>query len=434
MLNADASLVDIAHDLRRDRRRVTRYVGELLDRAEAIEPVLRCLLPEASRRERLLSEAGELTRRYPSDSIRPALYGVPVGVTDMIFVEGLPTRCGSALPPEVFDAPESSLVTALRARGALVFGKTTVDEFAWAEPTATRNPVNVEHTPGGASAGAAAGVAAGLFPLAVGVQTNRSIIGPAAFTGVAGYKPTHGRVPTDGMVYCAPSLDVVGLFAQDAAGLLHAASLVVPDWTPSPPSDLPRLAVPDGAYLDPVSGEPRRVFDAQLESLRWAGYEIEYELFPSREDLAEHYRLAGDLLHGEMARVHGAWFRDWASLYRPGTVRAIEKGWDVKEEGLVRARDGREALRDEIQGLMDRAAIDFMICPSSNGPAPRGDRPTGYGAMTTLWSYAGMPCVGLPGATTEAGLPLGLQLVGRHGKDEALLECARFIHRKLLVR
>ena len=434
MLTADASLVDIAHDLRRDRRKVTEYLGAVLDRAEAIEPVLRSLIPEAGRRERIIAEATELVRRHPVASTRPPLYGVPVGVKDLIAVEGLPTRCGSAIPPEVFAVPESSVVTGLRAQGALILGKTTVDEFAWAEPTATRNPVNLEHTPGGSSAGSVAGVAAGLFPLALGTQANRSIIGPAAFSGVAGYKPTHGRVPTDGMVFCAPSMDVLGFFAQDAASLHLAATLIVPDWTPAAPAELPRLGVPDGAFLDPVSGGPRRLFEAQLESLRWAGYEIKPVLFPSRDDLAAWYRSAGDLLHGEMARVHATWFRDWGSLYRPGTVRAIEKGREVKEDGLVRAREGQAALRDEIHTLMDRGGVDFWVCPSSNGPAPRGDRPTGYGAMTTLWSYAGLPCVSLPGAFTESGLPLGLQLVGRHGRDEAVMECARFVHRKLEVR
>jgi len=118
-------------------------------------------------------------------------------------------------------------------------------------------------------------------------------------------------------------------------------------------------------------------------------------------------------------------------LYRPGTVRAIEKGNDVREADLKRAREGQRLLRESIHAMMDKHGIDFWICPSSNGPAPRGDRPTGYGAMTALWSYAGLPCVSLPGAKTEKGLPLGLQLVGRFECDEALLDCARYVHRKL---
>jgi Asp-tRNA(Asn)/Glu-tRNA(Gln) amidotransferase A subunit family amidase len=210
-----------------------------------------------------------------------------------------------------------------------------------------------------------------------------------------------------------------------------AASLVLPDWAPPPPAELPRLGVPDGAFLEPVSGDPRRVFESQLESLRWAGYDIDYLLFYAREDLFRIHRDANALLHGEMARVHGAWFRDYGSLYRPGTVRAIEKGHEVKDDDLVRAREGQEVIREGLSRLMDEHGIDFWVCPSSNGPAPRGDRPTGYGAMTLLWSYAGLPCIGLPGATTDEGLPLGLQLVGRFGTDERLLDCARFVQRKL---
>jgi len=431
MLTADAPLVDAADTLRHGRRKVSDYLSEILDRVEAIEPVLRALLPEPGRRERVLSEARELNRRHPGDQSRPPLYGVPVGVKDLIAVGGMPTRCGSALLPEVFEAPESSVVTGLRTQGAIVLGKTTMDEFACAEPSSTRNPVDVAHTPGGSSAGSAAGVGAGFFPLAIGTQTSRSIIGPAAFCGVVGYKPSYGRVPTDGLVFLAPSMDVLGLFTQDAAGMALAASLVVPGWTRPSPGELPRLGVPDGAFIEPVSGEPREVFESQLESLRWAGYDIEYVLFYAREDLTSFHRQASALFHGEMARVHGVWFRDYASLYRPGTVRALDRGREVKEDDLARARDGQGVMREALHSLMDGQGIDFWVCPSSNGPAPRGDRPTGYGAMTTLWSYAGLPCVSLPGATTEAGLPLGLQLIGRFGQDEALLSCARYVHRKL---
>jgi len=432
MLTVDAPLVEAADALRRGRRRVSDYLNEILDRADAIGPTLRALLPESGRRERVLAEARELTRRNPVDQVRPPLFGVPIGVKDLISVAGLPMRCGSALPPEIFEVFESPVVTGLRAQGAIVLGTTTMDEFGYSEPSSARNPVHVSHTPGGSSAGSAAGVAAGLFPLGLGTQTSRSIVGPAAFCGVVGFKPSYDRVPMTGVVCCAPSLDVLGLFTQDAAGMALAASLVIPGWRPDPPGKLPRLGVPDGAFLEPVSGEPRRVFDSQLESLRWAGYDLDHVLFYAREDLKRLHRQAVALLHGEIARVHGAWFGEYASLYRPATVRAIEKGREVKDDDLVHAREGQILIRDGLNALMDEHGIDFWICPSSNGPAPRGDRPTGYGAMTALWSYAGLPCVSLPGATTETGMPLGLQLVGRYGSDESLLDCARYVQRKLV--
>jgi Asp-tRNA(Asn)/Glu-tRNA(Gln) amidotransferase A subunit family amidase len=248
---------------------------------------------------------------------------------------------------------------------------------------------------------------------------------------VVGYKPSYGRVPTDGLIYCAPSLDVIGLFTQDCAGMFLAASVLVPNFRPEPPRRLPRLGVPDGAFLLPVSGEPRRLFEAQLESLRWAGYEIENLLFYSREDLSDYHAQARDLLHGEMARVHEVWARDYASLYRPGTLRAIETGRAVPEARLEATRRGQEVLRGAIHSLMDEHGVDFLVCPSSNGPAPRGDRPTGTGAMTTIWSYAGLPVMSLPGAKTAAGMPVGLQLIGRFGRDEALVDAAQYIHRKL---
>jgi Asp-tRNA(Asn)/Glu-tRNA(Gln) amidotransferase A subunit family amidase len=424
--------VETAGALRHGRRSVVDYVSEVLDRVDMVDPVLRAVLPEPNRRDRLLDDAHALERRYPDPESRPPLYGILLGVKDLLNVDGLPTRCGSAVPPEIFAGPESTVVRTLRTHGALVFGKTTLDEFAYVEPASTRNPVNPAHSPGGSSSGSAAGVGAGFFPLGIGSQSTRSLIGPAAFSGVVGFKPTHGRVPTDGLTYLAPSLDTIGFFAQDTAGVHLAAALAVPDWVRPDPPELPRIGVPAGCFLEPVSGEPSRVFEAQLESLRWAGYEIREVFFYTREDLKALHRQVMNLLRGEMARVHSTWFRDHGSLYRPGTARAIEKGREIPESELARAREAQQTIREAVTRLMDDHGIDLWTCPSSNGPAPRGDRPTGYGAMTAIWSAAGMPCISLPGAATASGLPLGLQLIGRHGADELLVDWARFIHRKLV--
>jgi Asp-tRNA(Asn)/Glu-tRNA(Gln) amidotransferase A subunit family amidase len=150
-----------------------------------VEPHIRALLPERRRLSRLRTEARQLAERWPDPSTRPPLYGIPVGIKDLFRVDGFPTRAGSQLPARLFAGPEAPVVSALRAAGALVLGKTAMDEFACCEPPPTRNPHHLAHTPGGSSSGSAAAVAAGLCPLALGTQTSRSVIGPAAFCGPA---------------------------------------------------------------------------------------------------------------------------------------------------------------------------------------------------------------------------------------------------------
>ena len=195
------------------------YLEETCARLDELEPQLCAFLPESERRTRLRAEARALLARFPDAIERPALFGVPVGIKDLFRVAGFETRAGSCLPPEVFAGAEASIVTRLRQAGALVLGKTTTEEFAYrGTPPPTRNPHNLAHTPGGSSSGSAAAVAAGLCPLALGTQTLRSTIGPAAYCGTVGFKLSHARVPLDGLVLLSASIDSLGLFTLDVAG------------------------------------------------------------------------------------------------------------------------------------------------------------------------------------------------------------------------
>src|SRR5215212_3957574 len=229
-LISEALLPGTAERLRSENVALADYVEQVERRVRSIDPHIRALLPEPDRLGRLLRDAARLRERYPNPASRPALFGVMAGVKDLIRVDGFPTRAGSALPDSLFAGPEASVVGRLRASGALILGKTAMDEFAYVEPPATRNPHNLAHTPGGSSGGSAAAVAAGLCPLALGTQTSRSVIGPAAFCGIVGFKPTFGRIPTDGVVPLSPSFDTVGLLTQDVAGAILAATVLVPHW------------------------------------------------------------------------------------------------------------------------------------------------------------------------------------------------------------
>jgi Asp-tRNA(Asn)/Glu-tRNA(Gln) amidotransferase A subunit family amidase len=378
-------------------------------------------VPEPDRWHRIRREVSALEARTRDGADRPALYGVAVGIKDCFRVDGLPTRAGSELPSELFGGSEASAVSTLRAAGAVILGKTAMDEFAYGEPARTRNPHNLAHTPGGSSSGSAAAVAAGLCPLALGTQTSRSVIGPAAFCGVVGFKPSFGRLGIEGVVPLAPSFDTVGMFTQDVAGMNLAAATLIPDWQSMDEGRRPVLGVPEGKFLTWTLEAGRQAFEEHVAQLSDAGFEVLRLPFFSDEAVEEMDQRAMTLLHGEMARVHAEWFRRYPDRYRPRTARAIQRGQAVTDQELVACRAHRQAFRTQVETLMREVAIDLWITPASAGPAPVGLELTGWGGMTTAWSYAGMPCATVPAGRDASGLPLGLQGVAPTGWDEHLL-------------
>src|SRR5438067_10762135 len=256
MLISPAPLAATANALRSSQLDLLTYIDEICKRIDAAEPLIHALLPEQNRRQRLLAEAATLQKRFPDPTSRPPLYGILLGVKDMFRVDGFPTQAGSQLPAELFAGPEAACVTLLRNAGALILGKTISAEFAWIEPGPTRNPHNLDHSPGGSSSGSAAAVAAGYCPLALGTQTVGSTIRPAAFCGVAGYVASWGRVPLDGILPFSPSLDQLGLFTPTAGDLALPASIVCSGWrSATAPAELPLVGVPEGPYLDQASAE-----------------------------------------------------------------------------------------------------------------------------------------------------------------------------------
>ena len=411
--------------------------GEL-DRLEARfaerEPEVLAFVPEPGRFERLRADARALLDRYPDPASRPALFGVPVGIKDVFHADGFETRAGSRLPPAELAGPEASAVTALKRAGALVVGKTVSTEFAYFAPGPTRNPCHPEHTPGGSSSGSAAAVAAGLCALALGTQTIGSIGRPAAFCGIVGFKPTYDRIAKDGVIPLAPSLDHVGFFTADAAGAELAARLLCSHWQPlgrglharNPKKPgRPRLGVPEGPYLERAAMEAAEglaLFRAACERLAGASWEVRpVAAMPDFDEVAARHRR---IVAAEAARVHAPWFDRFRDRYAPQTVELVERGRAIGDEELARDLAGREALRRELTALMDAQGLDLWISPGATGPAPRGLESTGDPVMNLPWTHAGLPAVVLPAGTSEAGLPVGLQVAARAWHDEGLLAWA----------
>lgn len=373
-----------------------------------------------------------LYSRFPDQSRRPALFGVPVGVKDIFRVDGALIRCGSLLPPVLFEGPEAECVRALRDAGAIIFAQTATTEFAYFEPSATRNPHNPAHTPGGSSSGSAAGVAAGLFPLALGTQTVGSIVRPAAFCGVVGMKPSLGKIPTAGVVYFSPTVDHVGFFCRQVADIPPVMTAFDPHWTTGESRGQVRLGVPVGKYLNQLPEETMAWFEGIVATLEAEGFEVpRVPCLDNIEELAARHR---DLIAAEFALEQEAWFTDYAHLYRLATRDIILKGRTVSETRLAEARESCPALRRELCEVMDEHGLDLWICPSTLGEAPAGLTSTGSPAMNLPWTHAGLPVISLPCGRGGRGLPLGLQCIGRFGEDARLVGAVLSLETRLRGR
>ena len=421
-----APLAGALDALQAGQHSLSLYIEEACKRIAQVNPQVEAFLAEPDRRSRLLAEAGVLRRQYPNPAQRPPLYGALVGVKDIFHVDGFVTRAGSEAPPEMFAGAEAAVVKRLRAAGALIAGKTVTAEFAFSEPGPTRNPCNLAHTPGGSSSGSAAAVAAGLCTLALGTQTIGSVIRPAAYCGIVGFKPSFDRIPTAGIVYFSRTVDHVGLFTQDVAGMAMAASVLCRDWRAAVrPDRLPVLGVPDGPYLEQTEPDALQSFEEQLLMLQVAGCTV--KRVPALADIVELDKLHRRLILGEFAREHAELFRLYETLYRPRTAEGIRTGQTVGDDELAAARAHCVTLRERLAGTMEQAGIDLWVCPAATGPAPAGIESTGDPCMNLPWTHAGLPAVTVPAGKAANGLPLGLQMVARFGEDERLLAWAQQI-------
>jgi Asp-tRNA(Asn)/Glu-tRNA(Gln) amidotransferase A subunit family amidase len=416
-------LAETVKQLRQNNLSLYEMLQTQQTRFEVIEPQIQSFIPEEQRFERLADEARALEIRYPDVESRPPLYGVLVGIKDIFHVDGFVTRAGTQVPPEAFAGAAAAVATQLKQAGALIAGKTVTTEFAYFEPGPTRNPHQLEHTPGGSSSGSAAAVAAGLVHLATGTQTVGSVIRPAAFCGTVGFKPSFDRIDTNGAVYFSRSADHVGLFTQDVAGMSLAASVLLHGWQEMTTSEKPILAVPEGAYLQQATALP--AFESQVKLLEAAGYTV--KRLPVFPDYAEIDELHSDMTSAELAIEHAERFVQYEEHYRPRTARWIRRGQEISAERLQAGRDSRLRTRDYTNHIMRDNGVDLWISPAAVDVAPEGIAATGNPAMNLLWTHTGLPALTVPAGKGEFDLPLGLQICAAFGDDERLLAWAQDI-------
>jgi len=417
-------LADTADKLRSNDVDLGSYFEELKGRMEDVEPEIESFVSEKDRWSRIDQRVNLIQEQYPKVENRPPLYGVPIGVKDIFHVSGMATKAGSKLPADLLTEAEASAVTKLKQAGAVVLGKTVTTEFAHMSPGPTRNPHKKEHTPGGSSSGSAAAVAAGLCPMAFGTQTIGSVIRPASFCGIVGYKPSYGRISKDGVIPLSTSVDHVGTFTQDTEGTELVASLLCDSWRPLPsPIDTPTLGIPEGPYLEQATEEGLEAYENAVDNLSKAGYDVvRLDVF---EDINEINTRHEQLIAADAAVAHEDWYRVHADDYAKETKQLVEEGLEATMKTVAVGRQGRIELRDSLTEIMDEHDIDMWIAPAAPGPAPAGIDSTGDPVMNLPWTHSGLPTVTVPAAKSDEGLPIGVQCSGRFGADEDVI---RWMH------
>ncbi len=413
------------------------FTGACLERIAAVESEVQAfahLDPEHA-----LAQARALDRHKSEGYSIGPLHGVPVGIKDIFDTADYPTECGSPIFAGRRPAADATAVRKLREAGAVIIGKTVSTEFAYFHPGKTRNPRDLKRTPGGSSSGSAAAVAAGMVPLAIGSQTNGSMIRPAAFCGVFGIKPSHGLISRAGALTLSGALDHVGAFARSIEDLALILDVLVGQ-DPADPGSRPcaspgfRVRAAEAPPIPPSFALVRTpMWEKADADTRSAIEDLAKELGAREVDLPDEYRAAWEaqriIMATDMAHNLGA-FVDKGGEFSKAFRDLIAEGRKVTAvQYLAAVRDARR-YADGLSGIFEQLA-DAIITPSAKGAAPQGLGATGDPVFCSLWTLTGLPSLNLPLLESAEGLPIGVQLVGAPGRDERLLRTARALVQQL---
>ena len=397
------------------------------------EKVVRACLDRIGEREPLvkawafLDPALAIAQAKAADAARGGvLRGVPIGVKDIIDTHDMPTGHNSPIFQGKVPFGDAACVALCRTANAVIMGKTVTTEFANRHPGATVNPHNPAHTPGGSSSGSAAAVADGHVPLAFGTQTGGSVIRPAAYCGVIGYKPTFGDFSRVGIKMQCHSVDTLGLMARtlDDIALFRGAVLRLPPVGIDRGIGRPRVGFCRTPIWNEAEPDTRKLLEATASKLADKGASV--------IDVAFAAPFA-DILDDHAAITNWEGTRNYADerLRNPDKVSralmdgAMKRGLETSFERYVAAQRKAVAFRAHVDSLFDK--VDVLLCPSASGEAPKGVEFTGDPRFNSIWTLAGTPCVTLPAGSGANGLPLGIQLVGLRHADDRLLSVAAWV-------
>ena len=418
-------LVETARALRAGELGPVDVLGECMERIEASEPEVGAWVEiDADGARRTAARQAELPRE---EARGLPLLGIPIGVKDIIDAAGLPTRAGSALRAGHLAERDAPIVKILRELGAVVLGKTETTQFACQDPARTRNPWDLDRSPGGSSAGSAAAVASGMCLAALGTQTGGSITRPASFCGVASFKGAWDAWPLDGIVPVSGHLDHVGPMARSvadlallwtlvearlrpdrAAGLARCnEAIVAGDWFDRAP---PRLAVIEDYFFETSEPSALDKFKACVARLEDAGARV--ERFPLPASFAGMHASHRLVMAVGAAEVHRADFAARPDTYRPKLTGLIEQGLSVSAVDYRAARLHQQRFAADLSAALDApAGPDIVLSPATVASAPPlTEQTTGDAQFNAVWAFSGLPTCGVPACVGEDGLPLSLQL------------------------
>ncbi|MEP6558016.1 MAG: amidase [Burkholderiales bacterium] len=411
------------------------YANALLARVDEVEGQV--LAWAHLDRNYLIAQAEQGDERHAAGQPHGALSSLPIGLKDIIDATGLPTEDGTVLHAGRRPREDAQLVQRLRAAGGIVMGKTVTTELATYAPGKTRNPHDPQHTPGGSSSGSAAAVAAGMVPLAVGTQTNGSVIRPASFCGVYGFKPSAGLIGRTGVLTQSPPLDAIGVFGRtlDDVALLAdvlagfdandpltrmAATPKLLETARSAAPFPPSLAWVATPFWDRIAPDAQAAFTELVELL---GDRIApFELPANAADAVQWHKT---VMEADIAGSFAAEYDRGRDKLSASLRSQIERGRVITAVAYREALARVPILLQGFEPVFEH--FDALITPAALGTAPAGLDATGDPLLCTLWTFLGMPCISLPLLHGENGLPIGVQLVGRRGDDARLLRTGRWL-------
>jgi Asp-tRNA(Asn)/Glu-tRNA(Gln) amidotransferase A subunit family amidase len=436
----ELSATDAIHKIRNGEITSEELVLACLDRIEQVDGEIEAwahLKPDHA-----LDQARTLDAQRAEGGPVGPLHGIPVGIKDIFDTQSLPTENGTVLDSGRQPMEDCRVVSLLMEAGAIIMGKTVSTELAVFGPGKTKNPHNPAHTPGGSSSGSAAAVAAHMVPLAIGTQTNGSMIRPASFCGVVGFKPTHGLIPRTGVLALSAALDTVGTFARSIEDVaLLTETLVAYDsgdtytrarahpplskTAAEEPPMTPIVAFAKTAVWDQADQETQEAFAELVELLGDDCHDL-----PLSEPFEHAVEMHRSIMNADLAKNFAGYYQRGKDKLTGTLCEMIELGQKVSAVDYNNAMDGRELLNSGLNDVFDD--YDIIITPATTGEAPAGLDATGNPVFNSLWTFCGTPSITLPLMDGPSGLPLGVQVVGPRGDDARLLRNANWLMQRIM--
>lgn len=414
------SAADLARLIREGEVRPSEVMQAHLNRIARREPVIGAF------QHLDVERAIERARIADTLPVSGPLHGVPFAIKDIIDTDDMPTGWGSDLYIDRQPEKNAACVQAFLDAGAIPIGKTVTTEFAYFRPGKTANPHNPDHTPGGSSSGSAAAVADFMAPLAFGSQTAASLIRPAAYCGVYGFRPTTGVYALGGVMGLSPSLDTLGILARDPGDLALADAVLRGAITPSQPTfedNLPRVSLMRGPHWMDGSVDMRDVCTRAMAAIAAAGADTGEMAHPPI--FAELTVAHNTVMSHEASRLRRREFDFGLPAISPEFHALIDSGQKVNDDDYQTAL----SIRDRAGAILDQLFrdTDVLLVPSAPGPAPVGLSATGDPLYSRMWNLLQVPSLAIPFGTDQTGLPLGVQLIAQRGDDARLLDIAQWV-------